>query len=164
MSRTATYPVCRLFPKRAPAWLGFEYQRGAELAGTRDQAPTNPMQAPGDFSATSSASSLSRSVSKLPSASQERLCCCICGRTLHRRSLDPSCKERITSHGDFHPHVRCRQASLFERPEEHEFHVCVCSGALEGLANERSARRPQRELGGKHKQRGPRRLVKSEHA
>src|SRR6266481_7212335 len=59
--------------------------RAVELAGTRDQAPTKPMQAPGDFNATSSASSLSSSVSKLPSTSQERLRCCICGRTLHRR-------------------------------------------------------------------------------
>src|SRR6202171_3290885 len=60
--------------------------------------------------------------------------------------------------------MRRWQTSLFERPEEHEFHVWVCSGALEGLANERSASRPQRELGGKQKQRGPRRLVKGEHA
>ncbi len=78
--------------------------------------------------------------------------------------VDPSREKRITPHGDFHPHVRCKQASLSERPEEHEFHVWVCSGALEGPANERSVRQPQRELDGKQKQRGPRRLVKSEHA
>src|SRR5215469_4421175 len=62
------------------------------------------------------------------------------------------------------PSTCSTEASLFERPEEHEFHIWICSGTFEGLANERSARRPQRELGGKQKQRGPRRLVKSEHA
>src|SRR5260370_38660451 len=73
----------------------------------------------------------------------------------------PTCKFRIIPERHLQTHGWRRQPRLLENPVKGEAHFRVCTGTLERLMDERSARRPEWKPRRKQKKRRPRQFVKS---
>ncbi len=78
--------------------------------------------------------------------------------------IDPTREVRVTPEQYLHTHGWRRQSSLLEDAVKSESYLCVCPGATDGLTEQRSSRRPNRQMRGKKKKRGVRDFLEGEHS
>jgi hypothetical protein len=81
-----------------------------------------------------------------------------------QKIVDPSRKVWITPEQHLHTHGWRRQSSFLENPVKSESYLCLCSGATDGLMEQRSGRRPERQMRGKKKKRRVRDFLEGEHS